>query len=160
MNCAFCTVNVPDTLPRGSSGSNPQQLDQYVNGVRVARRKPRAGSWPVIRRSRSSAVAERWRCRRHAGCLWEDARTAIADAGGVELGLSKLPELVLEPEDGGARASMDRACGHQRQRRTLRLYVDAKTGGSAETAERHRETQLPTDAYVGHGKGVFGDDRN
>lgn len=142
-----------DTL---MAGRRHQQLDQYVNGVRVF-----GGS--MSRQLSGDTAVSLFGELQNIGDIdvtplvsQEDARVAVADAGGVELGISKLPELVVLPEDGSGRLAW---VGHVvTNAGRFRIFIDARTG-EVVRQENVTETQLPTDAYVGHGKGVFGDDK-
>jgi len=142
-----------DTLIAGRAH---QQLDQYVNGVRVL-----GGS--LSRQLAGSTAVSLFGELQNVGDVdvtpmvsQDDARTAIAAAGGAELGLSRLPELVIVPDDDGARLEW---IGHLvTNAGRVRIFLDAKTGEVVKQVNV-TETQLPTDAYVGHGKGVFGDDK-
>ena len=138
------------------AGRTHQQLDQYVNGVRVyggslSRQLANDIAVSVFGELQTIGDVDVTPLVRR-----DDARVAIAEAGGAELGLSKLPELVLLPEEGAARLVW---LGHVvTNAGRIRIFLDANTG-EVVRQENVTETQLPTDAYVGHGKGVFGDDK-
>jgi thermolysin len=86
----------------------------------------------------------------------EDARTIIERVGGSELGADRVPELVALPEDGGSFRLVwvgDIATAGD----IIRLFVDARTG---EVVRRYSMLQRQaSNAAVGHGRGVLGDDK-
>ena len=138
------------------TGRTLQQLDQYANGVRiwgasVSRQLSGTSAVSVFGELQSAENADVV-----ATISQDSAKQTIEGAGGAELGATRQPELVLLPEDGSLRLAwvgqVFTAAGR------FRIFVDAKTGDIVRQ-DNITETQLPSDAYVGHGKGVFGDDK-
>ena len=137
-------------------GRTLQQLDQYVNGVRIW------GASISRQLSGTSAVSVFGVLQIAADAdvtptiSQDDATWKIEAAGGAKIGQTRQPELVLLPENDGFRLVW---VGHVfSMAGRLRIFVDAKTGDIVRQ-DNITETQLPADAYVGHGKGVFGDTR-
>ena len=137
-------------------GRTLQQLDQYVNGVRIW------GASISRQLSGTSAVSVFGVLQIAADAdvtptiSQDDATWKIEAAGGAKIGQTRQPELVLLPENDAFRLVW---VGHVfSMAGRLRIFVDAKTGDIVRQ-DNITETQLPADAYVGHGKGVFGDDK-
>ena len=137
-------------------GRTLQQLDQYANGVRiwgasVSRQLAGASAvsvFGVLNNATDSDVTP---------TVSQDAATrTIEAAGGADIGPTHQPELVLLPENDAFRLVWVGQVFTMAGR--LRIFVDAKTGDIVRQ-DNITETQLPSDAYVGHGKGVFGDDK-
>ena len=138
------------------TGHRLQQLDQYVKGVRI---------WgaSVSRQLAGDSAVSVFGALQSVGdvdvtpAISQDAaKQTVEKASGVELGPSRQPELVVVPEDGGSRLVWVGQVFTDAGR--FRLFVDAKTGDVVRQDDI-TETQLPTDAAVGHGKGVFSDDK-
>lgn len=143
----------PDTL---ISGRTIQYLDQTIDGVRVWNagvNRQLAGGETV---SVFGTVYDVPALDTTPGIDADTAKAAIERTLNVELGESKLPELAVIPDDSGFRlawvGSGFSQAGH------FRVFVDARTGDVIRT-DNVTQTQLPTGAYVGHGKGVYGDDK-
>jgi bacillolysin len=85
-----------------------------------------------------------------------DAKSVIEREGGAELGPDRQPQLFVLPNDNGT-FSLVWVGDVVSFTAGVRLFIDAQTGI---TVRRYNtvETQAP-DAYVGHGKGVLGDDK-
>ena len=137
-------------------GRTLQQLDQYLNGVRiwgasVSRQLAGASAVSVFGVLHSATDVDVT-----PTIARDDATRTIEAAGGAEIGQARQPELVLLPENDAFRLVW---VGHVfTMAGRLRIFVDAKTG-EVVRQDNITETQLPSDAYVGHGKGVFGDDK-
>jgi thermolysin len=138
------------------AGRRLQQLDQYVNGVRI---------WgaSVSRQLAGASAVSVFGALQNVGDLdvtpvvsQDTARQTIESTSGVELGQARQPELVVVPEEGGYRLAWVESVFTTAGR--FRIFVDAKTGDVVRQ-DNITETQLPTDHYVGHGKGVFNDDK-
>ena len=143
----------PDTL---ISGRTIQYLDQMVDGVRVWNagvNRQLAGSQAV---SVFGTVYDVPAMDTTPGVSEETAKATIERTLNVELGESKAPELVVVPEENAFRLAWV-GFGFSEAGR-FRVFVDARTGEVVRT-DNVTETQLPTGAYVGHGKGVYGDDK-
>jgi thermolysin len=143
----------PDTL---ITGRTVQQLDQYVGGVRV---------WEgaVSRQLESTSPVSIFGVLHDVGNVdvtptlsSDEAKRAIESDASVGLGPGREPELVLLPDEGTYRlvwtADYFTLAGR------FRLFVDARSGAIVRR-DNITETQLPAGTYVGHGKGVFGDDK-
>ena len=137
-------------------GRTLQQLDQYVNGVRI---------WGAsVSRQLSGASAVSVFGVLHGATdvdvtptISQDGATRTIEAvGDAKIGQAHQPELVLLPENDTFRLVW---VGHVfTMAGRFCIFVDANTGDIVRQ-DNITETQLPSDAYVGHGKGVFGDDK-
>ena len=143
-----------DTLIPGRS---VEQLDQYHEGVRIwggslSRQLDRDG----IAISVFGTLYSDFTLDVVPVVDQQDAKRAIERIGGTELGPDRQPELVILPTDD---SSMKLAWVDQIVSATdhIRLFIDAKTG-----AELRRESLVERqvqNAFVGHGRGVLGDDK-
>lgn len=143
----------PDTLVNGRT---IQYLDQMVDGVRVWNagvNRQLAGNEAV---SVFGTVYDVPAMDTVPEISAETAKATIERTLNVELGESKAPELVVVPEDNSFRLAWV-GFGFSDAGR-FRVFVDARSGDVVRT-DNVTETQLPTGAYVGHGKGVYGDDK-
>ena len=137
-------------------GRTLQQLDQYANGVRiwgagVSRQLSGADAVSVFGVLQNAIDID------VTPTISQDAATrTIEAAGGAEIGPTHQPELVLLPENDAFSLVWVGQVFTMAGR--FRIFVDAKTGDIVRQ-DNITETQLPSDAYVGHGKGVFGDDK-
>ena len=80
----------------------------------------------------------------------------VEGVGGTELGPDRVPELVILPLDDGP-LTLVRVGEIVTTADHLRLFLDAKTGRVVRR-DSLLERQAPN-AFVGHGKGVLGDDK-
>lgn len=85
----------------------------------------------------------------------EQAKVAIEAIGGATLGPGRLPSLALLPQDGGFRLVWIGRIVNARG--GIRLFIDARTGREVKR-QAALERQAPN-AFVGHGRGVLGDDK-
>jgi bacillolysin len=143
----------PDAL---IPGRTIERLDQYFRGVRVwgaDLTRQFEGSQTV---SIFGLVYEGIDLDPNPSITQEQARTIVERIADRPGGLEAPPELVVLPTDAGSFVLAwvgDIGIVNDR----IRLFIDAKTG---EVARRDSliQRQAPN-AYVGHGTGVFGDDK-
>jgi len=137
-------------------GRTIQQLDQYSNGVPI---------WGagVSRQLEGANVISLFGVLYQDPALdvspaltQDDARSIVEQAGGAELGADHQPKLMILPDSGSFRLVWVGEIATVGA--NLRLFVDARTGEIVRR-ESARESQLPAGSYVGHGKGVLGDDK-
>jgi thermolysin len=143
-----------DTLVRGRT---IQQLDQFYHGVRVwggsvSRQLDSSGTAISVFGELYTDMAVNVTPTLTA----EDAKAIVENVGGAELGRERLPNLaVLPTDDGFVRLVWVGEIVSVND--NARLFIDANTGALVRR-DNLWETQFPN-AYVGHGKGVFGDDK-
>ena len=138
------------------SGRTIQYLDQTVNGVRVWNggvNRQLAGDSAVSVLGTLYELAE---IDTTPGVDAESAKTTIERTLNVELGESRLPELVVVPEENSARLAWVGSAFTESGE--FRVFIDARTS-EVMRQDNITRTQLPSDKYVGHGKGVYGDDK-
>lgn len=138
------------------AGRTLQQLDQYVGGVRIwgsGVSRQLNGREPVSVFGMLSNVSD---AELTPAVSQDAAKRTIEETIGTTLGPARLPELVLLPGDGAYTLAWV-ADGVTLEGR-FRVFVDARTGSVARR-DNITETQLPAGSYVGHGTGVFGDNK-
>jgi bacillolysin len=135
------------------TGRDHDRLDQYYKGIRVfggdvARQMERG-----ITVSLFGTIYDDIDIDVEPGLSVDGARTAIERAAGSTMPAGRMPELVVLPRDGGgydlayrARVLSDNGL--------FMYFVDARSG-----ALLLQFNDLKTDAVVGSGKGVLGDDK-
>jgi bacillolysin len=137
-------------------GRSHERFDQYFRGVRVygadiARQRDAAGLTVSI----FGTVYEQIAVDTQPALSQADAKRRIEELGGATLGESRQPELLILPLEAGGFALtwyervLSPAAG------TLMAYfIDADTGALVLA-----RSDLKTQAAVGHGTGVLGDDK-